>query len=165
MIYSIFPVQFTCLTGFFAQPQSQSSLVFYLLVWHLLVHTPYTSSPNHCLLFATHSHTNTNLFCCSTKIMSSNPSLSLNSHLKLYLTICISARWSAMSFSFLTGHISLSCNILLCIQLLYGLPLIINDISLLVSNVTNCQNLFHPIRILASRAASASSSTLNMSPK
>jgi len=35
--------------------------------------------------------------------------------------------------------------LLLSTQLLYNLPLSINDISLLVSNGTNCVNLFHPI--------------------
>jgi len=43
---------------------------------------------------------------------------------------------------FLAGQVSLQCNILLCTQLLYNLPLTINDISLLVSNGTNCLNLF-----------------------
>jgi len=56
-----------------------------------------------------------NLFCCSTKIMSSNPSLSLNPLLRtlscslmshIHLTILISARWSATSFSFLMGQVS-----------------------------------------------------------
>ena len=40
----------------FAQSFSQFSLV-YLLVWHPSLHTPYISSPNHCLLFAAHAHT------------------------------------------------------------------------------------------------------------
>ena len=51
------------------------------------------------------------------------------------------------------------------LQLLYSFPLLINDISLLVSSGTNCLNLFHPTRILASTAASASPSTLSMSPQ
>ena len=38
-------------------------------------------------------------------------------------------------------------------------------IYLLVSKGTNCVNLFHPTRILASTAASASPPTLSMSPK
>jgi len=63
------------------------------------------------------------------------------------------------------SYVSLLCNILLRTQLLYNLPLTINDMSSLVSNGTNCLNLFHPFRILASTAASASPSTLNMSPK
>ena len=44
------------------------------------------------------------------------------------------------------GQITLPCNILLCTQLLYNLPLTINDISLLVSNDTNCWNLFIEIK-------------------
>ena len=40
----------------FAQPFSKSSLV-YFLVWHLPLHIPYISSPNHCLLFAAHART------------------------------------------------------------------------------------------------------------
>ena len=78
-----------------------------------------------------------NLFSCSTKMMSSNPSLSLNPLLgtlscysctlmpHVQMTIFISARWSATPFSFLTGQVSLPCNILpvLCMQLLYNLQL------------------------------------------
>jgi len=90
-------------------------------------------------------------------------SFSLMPH--IYLTILISACRSATSFSFLTGQVSLPCNILLHTQRLYNLPLTINDISLLVSCGTNCLNLFQLIRILASTAASASPFTLNMSPK
>jgi len=41
----------------FAPSLSRSSLV-YLLVWNFPLQTPYISSPNHCLLFATHhAHT------------------------------------------------------------------------------------------------------------
>ena len=77
-----------------------------------------------------------NLFRCSIKIMSSNPSLALNSLLgtlsftltsHIHLTIRISAHWYATSSSFLTGQVSLPCNILLHTQLLYSLPLIINN--------------------------------------
>jgi len=53
-IHSILPIQFTCLTVF--MPLSKSTLV-YLLVSNPPFHTPYISSPNHCLLFATHAHT------------------------------------------------------------------------------------------------------------
>ena len=39
-------------------PQSLSKFsLVYLLAWHPPLHTPYISSPNHCLLFATHAHT------------------------------------------------------------------------------------------------------------
>ena len=47
--------------SFFAQPLSKSSLV-YLLVWHPPLHTPYISSPSHCLLFTALAHTNTACF-------------------------------------------------------------------------------------------------------
>jgi len=76
-----------------------------------------------------------NLFCCSTEIMSSSPTPSLNPLLgilscsfksHIHLTILISARWSATSFSILTGQVSLPCNILLRTQLLYNLPLCAN---------------------------------------
>ena len=40
----------------FSQSLSKYSLV-YLLAWHPPLHTPYTSSPNHCLLFSAHAHT------------------------------------------------------------------------------------------------------------
>ena len=40
----------------FPQPLCRSSLVFLLVLDHLL-HTSYISSPNHHLLFATHAHT------------------------------------------------------------------------------------------------------------
>ena len=49
---------------------------------------------------------------------------------------------NATSFSFLTGQVSLPCNMLLRTQLLYNLPLIINDTSLFVSSGTNCLYLF-----------------------
>jgi len=60
-----------------------------------------------------------NQFCCSIKIMPSNPSLSLNSLLgmlsfiltsHIHLITLISARWSATSFSFLTADEKLTIN-------------------------------------------------------
>ena len=45
-------------------------------------------------------------------------------------------------FSFLTGQVSLPCNILFCTQLLYNVPVIISDTFLLVSNGTNSLSLF-----------------------
>ena len=152
------------------QPLSRSSLVF-LLVLHPLLHTPCISSPSHHHLFAAHAHTNAACFCCNTNAMPFISSLSLSSLLgnlsfslvpHIHLTILISARWSATTFS---GQVSLPCNMLLHTLLLYNLPLIISDTSLLVSNGTNCLNLFQPIRVLASTAALASPSTLSMSPR
>ena len=65
----------------------------------------------------------------------------------------------------IADQISLPCNILFCTQLLHSLPLIINDIPILLSNGTNCLKLFQAVQILASTAALASPSTLSMSPK
>ena len=78
----------------------QTLSLIYLLAWHPPLHIPYISSPNDCLLFAAHAHTIATCFCCSPEIMSSNPSLSLNSLLRtlscnlmpqIHLTILISA--------------------------------------------------------------------------
>ena len=43
-----------------------------------------------------------------------------------------------------TSHISLPCNIQLCVQPLYNFPLIRSETSLFVSRDTSCLNLFHP---------------------
>ena len=119
---------------------------------------PSTSCSIHFFTQSSSSFRNTwpyqrSLFCCNTNAMSSTPSLSLSSLLgslsfrltpHIHLTILISARWSATTFSFLTGQVSLPCNMVLLTQLLYNLPLIIRDTSLLVSSGTNCLNLFQP---------------------
>jgi len=70
--------------------------------------------------FSSLKHVRTILTCrCISVIISSVPSLSLNSlHVNvsviltphIHLVILISARWSVNSFSFFTGHVSLSCN-------------------------------------------------------
>jgi len=105
----------------FPQSLFKFSLV-YLLARHPSLRTPYTSSPNHCLPFCSMCPYHRNLSCCSIEVMSSYPSLSLNPLPEslscsltphFHLTILISARWSAHSFSFLTGQVSLPCNILL----------------------------------------------------
>ena len=84
------------------------------------------------------------LFCCNTNAISSMPSLSLSSLFgslsfnltpHIHLTILISARWSATTFSSLTGQFLLPCSMLLRTQLLFNLPFIIKDTSLLVSSV------------------------------
>jgi len=63
----------------FPQIHIKFSLV-YLLAWHPPLHTPYISSSNHCLLFATYAHTIATCFAVvpTTEIISSNPTLSLN---------------------------------------------------------------------------------------
>jgi len=71
------PCSIYLLDMLFAQPFSKSSLV-YVLVWNPPLHTPYISSPNHCLLFATNAHTIATCFAVVPRL-SSNPSLSLNS--------------------------------------------------------------------------------------
>jgi len=80
--------------------------------WQPLLHTPYISSPNHCLLFAAYAHTIATCFAVVPRL-SSNPSLSLNPLFgtqfcslmpHIHLTILISGCWSATSFSFLMGH-------------------------------------------------------------
>jgi len=98
-------------------PQSLSKFcLVYLLAWHPPFHTPYISSPNRCLLFAAHAHTIATCFAVVPRL-SSNLSLSLNPLFgtqscsftpHIHLTILISARWSATSFSFLTGQVSLT---------------------------------------------------------
>ena len=91
----------------------------------------WSSSPNHCLLFATHAHTIRTCFTvvqklCHLILVSLNPflgSLSCSVMPHIHLTILISAHWSATSFSFLASHVSLPFHILLCTQLLYNLPI------------------------------------------
>jgi len=104
----------------FPQSVSKFSLV-YLLAWHPPLHAPHISSPNHCLLFATYAHTIATCFAvlprlCHLILVCLNPLLGILSCSFMphtHLTILISARWSATSFSCLTGHISLPCNTLL----------------------------------------------------
>jgi len=85
----------------FPQSLSKFSLV-YLLAWHSPVHTPYISSPNHCLLFAAHAHTIATCFAVVPKlyhlILVSQPftwnsifSLSCSLMPPIHLTILITA--------------------------------------------------------------------------
>jgi len=116
------PCSITCFTAFL-HIFCPSPLI-YFLAWNPPLHTPYISSPNHCLLFATHFHTITTCFavvlrlchlflvCLSTLTLS----FALMSH--IHLTILISACWSAIAFSFLRGQVSLPCNMPLHTQLL-----------------------------------------------
>jgi len=53
-IHGILPIQSMCFTVFFHNLQVFFGLP---LAWHPPPHTPYISSPNHYLLFATHAHT------------------------------------------------------------------------------------------------------------
>ena len=74
------------------------------------------------IIFSQHTPHHRSMFCCSTNVMSSIPTLSPSSLLgnvfftlmpHINLTTFISAHWSATSFYFLTGQLSLPCNILL----------------------------------------------------
>jgi len=142
------------------EPLSKCSLV-YLLVWHPPLHTPYISSPNDCLLFASHAHTiatcfavvptlcNLILVSLSTLYWDSNFLLNVthpsDHSLKCHI-IFFPYRPGLTSMKHTTSHTTL----------------LINDVSQLLSNSSNRLNLSHPIRTLAS-TASASPSTLNMS--
>ena len=93
------------------QPLSRFSLLF-LLVLDPLLHTPCISLPSHYLLFAAHAHTNAacsavilmlcHLYLLSLSLSSLLGSLSFSLTPHIHLTILISARWSATTFSFLT---------------------------------------------------------------
>ena len=122
------PYSIHVLYSLFPQSVSKFSLV-YLLAWHppLIFHTFV-----HPFVFAAPAHT---IATCFAVVLSSNPSLSLNPLLQtlscsfmphIHLTILTAACCSATSFSFVTGQVSLPCNIRLCTQLLYSLPLTIN---------------------------------------
>jgi len=111
--------------SFFHLPRSIASSLFKLHAWQSFCTTslhvlfglplclePFTSYSKHFLTQSVSSFRSTcpyhyNLFCCSTKIISSIPSLSLNSllgtlsftlTLHIHLTILISARWSEQSW-------------------------------------------------------------------
>ena len=116
-------VQLTCLTVLFHT--SVQVLFGFLLPWNPLLHTLCISSPSHHLFCNTFPYRRS-LFCCNTSVMSSIcnlffscllGNLSFTLMLHIHLTILISARWSATTFSFLTGQVSLSCNMLLHTQL------------------------------------------------
>ena len=97
-IPSILPIQPTCCTVFFPQSLSKFSLV-YLLAWHPSLHTPFISSPNHYLLFATHAHTIATCFAAVPKLCH----LILVSLSTLYLELYLvtSHHTSILPFSFL----------------------------------------------------------------
>jgi len=113
------------------------SPLVYLLVWSSPPHIPYISSPNQCLLSATHAHAISTCFAVVQRLYH----LFLVSQLItwdfiFYLNITHPSDHSHLCslkchlFSILIGQVSLPCSILLHTQLLYSLPLLINDISL-----------------------------------
>ena len=168
------PGQCTSFTTFLHLQRSTASSLFSLRAWQSSQTTscqvlfglplglePSTSYSMHFFTQSPSSFRSTcpyqrRLFFCNINAISSTPSLSLSSLLgrlslslrpHIHLTILISARWSATTLSLLTGQVSLPCNMLLRTELLYNLPVIIKDTSLLVSSGTNCLNLFQPILV------------------
>jgi len=149
MIHGILLVQFMCLTVqvFFGLPLGLALSTSYSIHFFTQLLSDFCSTCPY--------HPHCNQYCCSTEIMSSNLSLFLIPSLgtlswclmpHIHLTILISALWSATSFSFLTGQVSLPCNILLRTQLSYNLPLTLYDISF-----TNCLILIQPAPFLHRR--------------
>jgi len=74
-IHNILPDQFTCLTVFFHNLSPKSSLVYHLVRNQLILHTILQTI----IVFFAQPIYQHSLFCCSTEIMSSIPSFSLNS--------------------------------------------------------------------------------------
>ena len=119
-IYTVFLVQFTCLTFLFHNlfpgpvwSSSWSGALYFIL--HAFLHPIIISFRSTCPYHRSQ-------FCCNTNVMSSIPNLYLSSLLgnlsfsltpHIHLTILISACRSATTFSFLTAHVSLPCNTLL----------------------------------------------------
>jgi len=82
------------LDSVFQQSLSKFSLV-YLLAWHPPLHTPYISSLKWLTSFRSTCLYHRNLFCCSIKIVSSIPSLSLNStwnSILIWMSLCSSKK-------------------------------------------------------------------------
>ena len=96
MLYSLFP-----------QSLSKFSLV-YLLAWRLPLHTPYISSPNHCLLFTAHAHT---IATCSAVVLRFCPLIPVSLS-TLYLKLCLvtSHHTSILPFSSLPSEVTAMIN-------------------------------------------------------
>jgi len=92
----------TSLQDLFGLPLDLQPFVSYFIHFFFVQHMLY-----HCNLF----RCNTVIYFQSLKSLLGTLSFTLMLH--IHLTILISARWSATSFSFLTGQVSLPCNILL----------------------------------------------------
>ena len=90
------PYSIHVLYNLFAQSLSKFSLV-YLLTWYPPLHTPYISSPNHCLLFTAHAHTITT---CSAVVLRLCPLILVSlSALYLELYLVTSHHTSVLPFS------------------------------------------------------------------
>jgi len=116
------------LDSLFAQPLSNSSLV-YLLVLHFVLHAFLHPDTQSLSFFTTHAHTIATCFavvprlCHLFLVCLSSPSLSLNSTWNYLNVTRPSLLTEVPPHFFLTGQVSLLCNILLRTQLLYSLPL------------------------------------------
>jgi len=134
MVDSILPVQFICLTVFFHNLSPSPLWSPLRLAFSISVSNRFLQPIT--VFFLQHMPIPMQLFRCSTKLMLSIPGLSLFTWNFMFCSditlpiILISACWSVTLFSFVTGHVLLPHNILLCTQLLQNL----NDISILVSN-------------------------------
>jgi len=98
MIHDILSVQFTCLAVFFPQSLFKFSLV-YLLAWQPPLHTPYISSPNHCLLFTAHAHTTEFLYKQMTNCRTTHRTLQLHVHIQIMLLY----EWQNLSHDCICG--------------------------------------------------------------
>ena len=119
MIHSVLLVQSACLTDLFHN-LSQGPLWSFSCSWTSTSYSIHSFFSHHMSIQS------------QPVLLSFIPNRSLSSLLgnlfftltpHINLTILISARWSATSFSFLTGQVSFPCNILLRTQLLYKFPL------------------------------------------
>jgi len=152
----------------FPQSLSKFSLV-YLLAWHPPLHTPYICSLNPILLFATHAHTIATYFAVVLRLCQ----LILVSLSQLFT-------WDSITHPSYHSHLCpLKCH-LIFLSYTPGLTSMQHTTShttavqspshfqwynLIGKQWYQLPDLFHPIQILFSTAASASPSTLNMSPK
>ena len=104
------------LDNLFAQPLSMSSLV-YLLVWSPPPHIPYISSPNQCLLFATHAYIIATCFAVVSILYHLFLAFLSTPYLDVTLTLHIRPFSSLLAevppHFFLTGQVSLPCSIII----------------------------------------------------
>jgi len=114
-IHSILPVQIMWLAVFL---HNLSPCPLWSTSWSGALHLIFHTFLHPVSVFAIDTHTIATCFAVVPRLQSSIPILSLNClhgmlsftlTLHIHLTILISARWSATSFSFLTGQVSLLC--------------------------------------------------------
>jgi len=130
------PYAIHMLHSLFPQSLSKFSLVC-LLAWHPSLHTPYISSPNHFLLFATHAHTIATCFAvvprlCHLILVSLSTLyselLSCNFTPHIHLTILISASEVPPHFPFLQARPG-QCGVLIICNLLCRMDIFLSSDS------------------------------------